>query len=209
VHRSDQNDALDGLRNFLDACKCGRRNYAGIDATRMRRNQRLEYLKRETRVLFEITTLLVPGENDRAAEIEAESHWVMEHLGPDVPLHFTAFHPDWKMLETPAAPPATLRMTRQIAREVGLRYVFTGNIHDAEGQATYCHVCNSVLIGRNWYDLTTWTLSADGRCKACGTPCASILEGTRGKWGRRRQTRYLAYRSAPRRMRVGMSGKVD
>jgi pyruvate formate lyase activating enzyme len=147
----------------------------------------LEYLKHETQVWFEITTLLIPGENDTAAEIEAESRWVMEHLGPDVPLHFTAFHPDWKMLDTPATPPATLRMARQIAQEVGLRYVFTGNIHDAAGQATYCHVCDAVLIGRDWYHLTTWTLSADGRCSACGTPCAGVFEGMQGKWGRRRQ----------------------
>jgi len=147
----------------------------------------LEYLKLETKVWFEITTLLIPGENDAAAEIEAESRWVMEHLGPDVPLHFTAFHPDWKMLDTPATPSATLRRARQIAQDVGLRYVFTGNVHDPAGQATHCHVCDAVLIGRDWYDLTTWTLSTDGRCSACGTPCAGVFQGAPGKWGRRRQ----------------------
>jgi pyruvate formate lyase activating enzyme len=147
----------------------------------------LEYLKHATSVWFEITTLLIPGKNDTAAEIEAESRWVMEHLGPDVPLHFTAFHPDWKMLDTPPTPPATLRRARRIAQETGLRYVFTGNIHDPAGQATYCYVCDSVLIGRDWYDLTAWTLGADGRCSACGTPCAGVFEELHGKWGRRRR----------------------
>jgi pyruvate formate lyase activating enzyme len=147
----------------------------------------LEYLKHATSVWFEITTLLIPGKNDTAAEIEAESHWVMEHLGPNVPLHFTAFHPDWKMLDTPPTPPMTLRTARRIAQEAGLRYVFTGNIRDPAGQATYCHVCGAVLIGRDWYDLTAWTLGLDGRCSACGTLCAGVFEEMHGTWGRRRQ----------------------
>ena len=128
----------------------------------------LDYLKHETDVWFEITTLLIPGENDSPAEIEALSRWVMEHLGPDVPLHFTAFHPDWKMLDKPPTPPATLRTARRIGREQGLRYVYTGNIHDPAGQSTYCHACDALLIGRDWYDLTAWTLTPDGRCRACG-----------------------------------------
>ncbi len=123
----------------------------------------LEYLH-ETDVWFEITTLLIPDENDSPAEIEALSRWVMQHLGPDVPLHFTAFHPDWKMLNKPPTPPATVRMARNIAREIGLNYVFTGNIHDPEGQSTYCHVCSEMLIGRDWYDLTAWNLDAGGSC---------------------------------------------
>ena len=101
----------------------------------------LTYLKHQTNVWFELTTLLIPGENDSPAEIEALSRWVMERLGPDVPLHFTAFHPDWKMLDKPATPPSTLRMARGIAQEAGLRYVFTGNTHDEAGQSTYCHGC--------------------------------------------------------------------
>ena len=96
----------------------------------------LEYLEHETDVWFEITTLLIPGENDAPAEIEAQSEWLMEHLGPDVPLHFSAFHPDWKMLDTPATPPQTLCTARRIARQAGLRYVYTGNIHDPAGQST-------------------------------------------------------------------------
>lgn len=147
----------------------------------------LEYLKHETDVWFEITTLLIPGENDTPAEIEALSRWVLERLGPDVPLHFTAFHPDWKMLDTPATPPETLRMARRIAQEVGLHYVYTGNIHDAEGQSTYCHACQAVLIGRDWYQLTAWNLNADGCCGRCGAPCPGVFEGTPGTWGPRRR----------------------
>jgi pyruvate formate lyase activating enzyme len=147
----------------------------------------LAYLKQETNVWFEITTLLIPGENDSPAEIEALSRWVMERLGPDVPLHFTAFHPDWKMLDKSATPAFTLRLARRIARDVGLRYVFTGNTHDEEGQSTYCHSCKARLIGRDWYDLTGWNLTADGRCTACGTPCAGVFEGRPGTWGRRRR----------------------
>jgi len=146
----------------------------------------LEYLKHETQVWFEITTLLIPGENDSRAEIEAESDWLISHLGPDVPLHFTAFHPDWKMTDRPPTPPATLRMARQIARNAGLRYVYTGNIHDPDGQSTLCHGCGALLIGRDWYDITGWHLSPDGRCVACGTPCHGAFEATAGRWGARR-----------------------
>src|SRR5918995_5859833 len=105
----------------------------------------LTYLKHQTNVWFEITTLLIPGENDSPAEIEALSRWVMERIGPDVPLHFTAFHPDWKMLDKPPTPPATLRMARRVAQETGLHYVFTGNTHDEAGQSTYCHACKATL----------------------------------------------------------------
>src|SRR5262245_36630421 len=158
----------------------------------------LEYLRHDTDVWFEITTLLIPGENDSPQEIEALSRWVLKHLGPDVPLHFTAFHPDWKMLGKPPTPPATLKMARSIAREIGLMYVFTGNIHDPEGQSTYCQECNELLIGRDWYDLTAWNLDAGGRCSHCGTACAGVFEGAPGTWGRRRQM----IRVAPTGMRM-------
>jgi pyruvate formate lyase activating enzyme len=146
----------------------------------------LEYLKHETEVWFEITTLLIPGENDEPAEIEALSRWLMDHLGPDVPLHFTAFHPDWKMQDKPATPLATLQMARRIARDVGLRYVFTGNTHDPAGQSTYCHECGELLIGRDWYELSAWNLSSDGCCTFCKTQCSGIFEQAAGSWGRRR-----------------------
>jgi pyruvate formate lyase activating enzyme len=147
----------------------------------------LEYLKHETAVWFEITTLLIPGENDSAAEIEAESAWVMDRLGPEVPLHFTAFHPDWKLTDRPPTPPQTLRTARRIAKDAGIRYVYTGNIHDPAGQTTQCHACGAVLIGRDWYDLTDWNLSAGGTCGACGTRCAGVFESGPGRWGRHRQ----------------------
>jgi pyruvate formate lyase activating enzyme len=146
----------------------------------------LEYLKHETEVWFEITTLLIPGENDSASEVAALSEWVMARLGPDVPLHFTAFHPDWKMRDKPPTPPETLHQARRIAQSAGLRYVYTGNIHDPAGQSTYCHGCGACLIGRDWHDLTAWALTADGRCRGCGTACAGVLGGAPGRWGRRR-----------------------
>jgi pyruvate formate lyase activating enzyme len=146
----------------------------------------LEYLKHETGVWFEITTLLIPGENDSPNEIESLSAWIMERLGPDVPLHFTAFHPDWKMRDKPPTPPATLETARRIALETGLRYVFTGNIHDPPTQATYCHGCGEVLIGRDWYELGAWNLTGDGHCRSCGTLCAGVFEARPGEWGRRR-----------------------
>jgi pyruvate formate lyase activating enzyme len=145
----------------------------------------LAYLKRETAVWFEITTLLIPGENDGDEEIDALSRWVCEELGPDVPLHFTAFHPDWRMLDRPPTPPHTLKRARRLALGNGLRYVYTGNVHDPEGQATYCHGCGEVLIGRTGYDITRWNLD-QGRCKACGAACAGVFEDGPGRWGARR-----------------------
>ncbi|WP_119299624.1 AmmeMemoRadiSam system radical SAM enzyme [Dongia deserti] len=147
----------------------------------------LEYLRHETKVWFEITTLLIPGENDSPSEIEALSAWVMEHLGPDVPLHFTAFHPDWKMLDTPPTPPATLRMARTIGRAAGLHHVYVGNVHDPEGDSTYCQACGALLIGRDWYDLTAWNLTDDGRCRDCDVPCPGVFDGPPGGWGHRRR----------------------
>ena len=146
----------------------------------------LEYLKHETKVWFEITTLLIPGENDSEKEIEELTQWVMEHLGPDVPLHFTAFHPDFKMLDKPPTPPATLTRARRIAVKNGLRYAYTGNVHDEEGGSTYCQQCGSRLIGRDWYVMTAWNLTDDGRCKTCGTACAGVFDGQPGRWGAKR-----------------------
>jgi pyruvate formate lyase activating enzyme len=146
----------------------------------------LVYLKRETRVWIELTTLLIPGQNDSDAELDAMTSWVVEHLGPDVPMHFTAFHPDYKMLDIPATPPATLRRARDIARRNGVRYAYTGNVHDLAGESTYCHRCGAVLIERDWYVLGAWNLDARGRCVHCGTPCAGVFEAQPGNWGARR-----------------------
>jgi pyruvate formate lyase activating enzyme len=146
----------------------------------------LLYLKRETDVWFEITTLLIPGENDSDAELHEASQWISEHLGPDVPWHFTAFHPDYKMRSTSSTSPSTLARARQIATGYGLRYVYTGNVHDERGGSTYCHQCGTRLIGRDWYELTEWHLSDDGHCLSCGTTCAGVFEGPPGRWGSRR-----------------------
>jgi pyruvate formate lyase activating enzyme len=146
----------------------------------------LVYLERETRVWFEITNLMIPGENDAPEETRAMCEWIVEHLGPDVPVHFTAFHPDWKMRDRPPTPPATLARARTIAREVGVRYAYTGNVHDEEGGSTFCHACGERLIGRDWYELTSWKLTPDGRCRACGEACAGVFAGPPGDWGRRR-----------------------
>jgi pyruvate formate lyase activating enzyme len=147
----------------------------------------LVYLKHETDVWFEITTLLIPGENDSDEEVDALSRWVMEAVGPDVPLHFTAFHPDYKMMDKPSTPPVTLTRARKIAMRNGLRYVYTGNVHDEEGGSTYCHECGHKLIGRDWYVLSDWNLTPDGKCRFCGTPCAGIFQGPPGHWGARRK----------------------
>ena len=152
----------------------------------------LRYLCHETDVWFEITTLLIPGENDSDAELDALTGWVAEELGPDVPIHFSAFHPDWKMMDTPATPPSALSRARAIAMENGLRYAYTGNVHDRRGGSTYCHKCGTQLIGRDWYVLTAWNLTDDGRCAACGEACAGVFEGPPGTWGARRQPVRLA-----------------
>jgi pyruvate formate lyase activating enzyme len=147
----------------------------------------LEYIKRDTNVWLEITTLLIPGENDSAAEIEAESAWLRDCLGPDVPLHFTAYHPDWKLTDNPPTPPQTLHKARKIALKAGLDYVYTGNVHDPDGQTTYCHACGTALIGRDWYEITKWHMSEHGRCAGCGASCPGVFEGEPGQWGARRQ----------------------
>jgi pyruvate formate lyase activating enzyme len=146
----------------------------------------LRYLKHETDVWFEITTLLIPGENDSNEELDQMTRWVAEELGPDVPIHFTAFHPDWKMMEYPPTPPATLTRARRIALANGLRYPYTGNVHDAAGGSTFCHACGELLIGRDWYELGEWNLTPAGECASCGTPCAGRFDGPPGTWGARR-----------------------
>ena len=154
----------------------------------------LIYLKQETDVWFEITTLLIPGKNDSENEIDEMSRWIVEHLGPDVPLHFTAFHPDWRMLDVPATPPATLSRAREIATENGVRYAYTGNVHDVTGGSTVCHECGETLIARDWYVLEAWNLTDDGRCQACGTVCAGVFDGPPGNWGAKRMPVRLAAR---------------
>jgi pyruvate formate lyase activating enzyme len=146
----------------------------------------LEYLKRETKIWFEITTLLIPGENDSDAELDALTQWIMDKLGPDVPLHFTAFHPDWKMTEKSATPPATLTRARNIALAKGLNFVYTGNVHDPPGASTYCPNCATRVIERDWYKIGAWQLDDAGRCLVCNTAIPGVFAGPAGEWGAKR-----------------------
>jgi pyruvate formate lyase activating enzyme len=145
----------------------------------------LKYLRHETKVWFEVTTLLIPGENDSTEEIEKAAEWYAANLGPDVPWHFTAFHPDYKMLDKPHTPPATLTRAREIACSKGLRYVYTGNVHDSDGSSTYCPGCGRRLIERDWYVLGEWNLK-DGRCAFCDFEIAGHFAARPGTWGARR-----------------------
>jgi pyruvate formate lyase activating enzyme len=152
----------------------------------------LVYLRKETSVWVEITTLLIPDENDGDDEIRAMSLWIRDNLGPDVPLHFSAFHPDWRMLNKGPTPPATLKRARKIAEENGLRYVYTGNVRDEKGGSTYCHSCGERLVGRDWYVLTAWNLTEDGACKSCGTRCDGVFDPRPGEWGAKRAALRMA-----------------
>jgi len=127
----------------------------------------LEWLAKETRVWTEVTNLLIPGLNDSPEEMKALSQWILEHMGADVPLHFTAFHPAYKMLDRPPTPPRTLTRARALAREVGLRFVYTGNVRDAEGQSTRCPRCGALCIERDWLALRSYRLAGDA-CPECG-----------------------------------------
>lgn len=146
----------------------------------------LVYLVRESQVWLEITTLLIPGRNDSDAELQAMTAWIARELGRDVPLHFTAFHPDWKMSDVPATPPATLRRARDIARHAGLRYVYTGNVHDRDGGTTRCPHCAQPLIVRDWHAILDYRLDREGRCANCDGVIAGRFDAGVGVHGRRR-----------------------
>jgi len=145
----------------------------------------LEYLVHETDVWVEITTLLIPGKNDSDAELDAMTAWVVEHLGRDVPMHFTAFHPDYKMTDLPNTPPSTLVRARQQALAAGLKHVYTGNVHDTAGGSTYCAGCGHLLIERDWYQLGKWNLE-HGRCPRCQKTLAGHVTESPGTWGPKR-----------------------
>jgi pyruvate formate lyase activating enzyme len=147
----------------------------------------LVYLRAKTKVWLEITTLLIPGENDSDGELDQMTRWLHANLGADTPLHFSAFHPDFRLLDRPATPLSTLRRARSIARGNGLRHVYIGNVRDDDGATTFCASCGSRLITRVGYVITAWALRDDGTCRACGTPCAGVFEGQPGTWGNRRQ----------------------
>ncbi len=147
----------------------------------------LEYIRHHTNTWLEITTLLIPGQNDSDDELDRLSRWVHDHLGPDVPLHFSAFHPDFKMQDTPATPPATLTRARAIARGNGLHHVYTGNVHDLAGATTTCPQCQAAVIRRDWYRILDYRVTARGTCPDCDTPLPGRWrsEGA-GDWGRKR-----------------------
>lgn len=136
----------------------------------------LLYLRHETPVWLEITTLLIPGENDSDEELKALTRWVVAELGPDVPLHFSAFFPAFRMLDTPPTPPTIVQRARQIALDAGVRYAYTGNIFDPQGQSTWCHHCGQLLIGRSAYRVAPYHLTSEQTCPNCGTPCAGVFQ---------------------------------
>ncbi len=146
----------------------------------------LRWLRHESDVWLEITTLLIPGHNDSRDEIDAMAGWVVEHLGPDTPWHFSAFHPDFKMRDVPATPLATLLRAREQARAAGMHHVYCGNVHHRESDTTYCTGCGAAVIERDWYRLLAYRLDAHGRCTACGTALAGRFAAAPGTWGRRR-----------------------
>ena len=145
----------------------------------------LRYLRRETEVWFEITNLLIPGHNDSDDEVRRMSDWIVDELGPDVPVHFSAFHPSYRMRDVPPTPRSTLRRAREIAKEAGVHHVYLGNVHDRAGDTTFCAECGATLIERSWYELRAWNLQ-DGACPSCGARCVGVFEPTPGKWGARR-----------------------
>lgn len=146
----------------------------------------LKYLCRESSVWVEITTLLIPGENDSSAEIERETRWIRDNLGAEVPLHFTAFHPDYRMMDKAQTPPATLARAREIALKNGLKFVYTGNVRDEEGGSTYCPSCRKTVIVRDGYIIRGYFLDDDGKCRHCGEKIPGFFDGPCGNWGARR-----------------------
>jgi len=146
----------------------------------------LVYLKHETDIWLEITTLLIPGKNDSDNEIRQLSSWILNNLGPDVPLHFSAFHPDWKMQDVPPTPTKTLQRARMLAIEQGLHFVYTGNVHDPEGDSTWCPDCKSLLIERDWYQLGHWGIDKNACCKKCGYRLPGHYAIKQGNWGAKR-----------------------
>lgn len=147
----------------------------------------LKYVKHETNCWLEITTLLIPGENDSHSEITMLAEWVYENLGDETPLHFSAFHPDFKMRNHPRTPLSTLAKARDIALQTGLKHVYTGNVHDVPGDTTHCAQCGETLIVRDWYQLITWNVDAHGCCPSCGYPLAGTFEQRPGQWGAHRK----------------------
>jgi len=143
----------------------------------------LIYLKHETDIWFEITNLLIPGQNDSEDDLKGMLEWIVTELGTDVPLHFSAFHPDYKMQDTPATPIESLNQARDLALSYGLDFVYTGNVHDRQGGSTWCPNCGELLIQRDWYVLGAWGMDDKGCCAKCGTEIPGEFDPLPGNWG--------------------------
>ncbi|MBK8977997.1 MAG: AmmeMemoRadiSam system radical SAM enzyme [Planctomycetes bacterium] len=164
---------------YRNQCLSGRGGLADVLDT-------IAWLVHDTPVWVELTTLLIPGHNDDDDAIREQCEWIAATLGPEVPLHFTAFHPDFAMRDVPATPPVTLRRARDLALERGLHHVYVGNVHDPAAQCTRCSGCGAVLIERHGYAIAGWRLDTAGRCAACGTPLPGRFDADPGSWGNRR-----------------------
>ncbi len=145
----------------------------------------LRWLVHESHVWLEMTNLVIPQANDSPDEIRRMCEWIFKELGPDVPLHFSAFHPDFKLIDRRPTSPAALKMAYDIAREAGIRYVYTGNVCDPERQHTYCPGCGKAVIRRDGYAIEGFAIRG-GRCLHCQTPIAGHFDDTVGTWGGRR-----------------------
>jgi AmmeMemoRadiSam system radical SAM enzyme/AmmeMemoRadiSam system protein B/AmmeMemoRadiSam system protein A len=156
----------------------------------------LEWLKKETDVWFEITNLVIPDANDTADEFRQMCDWILDHVGDDTPLHFSAFHPDFKMMDRPNTPVETLLKAHEIARRQGLKFVYVGNVHDEKHQSTYCPHCGKLLIERDWYELGAYHLKRD-RCEYCDGSIPGRFDDRPGDWGRRRVPVPIARFSPP------------
>ena len=146
--------------------------------------ENIAWVAHNTSTWVELTTLIIPGYNDDRAQLQAECGWIARELGTEVPLHFTAFHPDHKMLDTPPTPLQTLHTAREIALEAGLKHVYLGNVHDPQADTTYCAGCGKALIFRDWYQLREYNLVA-GKCPDCGKALAGHFDSRPGTWGPR------------------------
>lgn len=147
----------------------------------------IDYVANHTNCWLELTTLLIPGYNDSIEEVEKMSGWILDHLGPDVPLHFTAFHPDYKMRDVPFTTLDKLLEARNAAMTLGLHYVYTGNVRDEESGSTYCPQCGQRVIGRIGYLIHEWNIK-NSTCQFCGSPIAGVFEDHPGQWGGKRES---------------------
>ncbi len=145
----------------------------------------LKWLKHESDVWFEITNLIIPEENDSPDELKAMCDWIVTNLGEEVPMHFTAFHPDFKLMNRPPTPASTLIAARDIAIKAGIKYAYTGNVNDVKRQSTYCPACSNLLIERDWFELGKYNIK-NGCCNKCGTKISGVFEDKKGNWGRKR-----------------------